>query len=60
MMGLSLEQAAALKEQERAQIPLGRRGIPDDIASWIVRLVDPEAGWMTGQVIAIDGGLGLA
>ncbi|MGB6080795.1 MAG: SDR family oxidoreductase [Xanthobacteraceae bacterium] len=60
MMGLSLEQAASLKEQERAQIPLGRRGIPDDIASWIVRLVDPEAGWMTGQVIAIDGGLGLA
>jgi NAD(P)-dependent dehydrogenase (short-subunit alcohol dehydrogenase family) len=60
MMGLSPEQAAALKEQERAQIPLGRRGIPDDIASGIVRLVDPEAAWMTGQVIAIDGGLGLS
>lgn len=60
MMGLSLEQAASLKEQERAQIPLGRRGIPGDIASWIVHLVDPEAGWMTGQVIAIDGGLGLS
>jgi len=60
MMGLSPEEAASLKEQERAQIPLGRRGIPDDIASWIVRLVDPEAGWMTGQVIAIDGGLGLS
>lgn len=60
MMGLSLEQAAILKEQERAQIPLGRRGIPDDIANWIVRLADPEAGWMTGQVIAIDGGLGLS
>jgi NAD(P)-dependent dehydrogenase (short-subunit alcohol dehydrogenase family) len=60
MMGLSPEQAASLKEQERAQIPLGRRGIPDDIASWITRLVDPEASWMTGQVIAIDGGLGLS
>jgi len=60
MMGLSPEQAASLTEQERAQIPLGRRGIPDDIASWIVRLVDPEASWMTGQVIAIDGGLGLS
>lgn len=60
MMGLSLEQAASLKEQERAQIPLGRRGVPDDIASWIVHLVDAEAGWMTGQVIAIDGGLGLS
>lgn len=60
MMGLSPEQAASLKEQERAQIPLGRRGIPDDIANWIVRLADPEAGWTTGQVIAVDGGLGLS
>lgn len=59
MMGLSPEQAAALKEQERARIPLGRRGIPDDIANWIVRLADPEATWTTGQVITVDGGLQL-
>jgi NAD(P)-dependent dehydrogenase (short-subunit alcohol dehydrogenase family) len=60
MMGLSLEQAAAIKEQERARIPLGRRGVPDDVAEWIVRLVGPASAWTTGQVIAIDGGLGLA
>jgi NAD(P)-dependent dehydrogenase (short-subunit alcohol dehydrogenase family) len=60
MMGLSPEQAAVLKEQERARIPLGRRGIPDDIANWIVRLADPEATWTTGQVITVDGGLELA
>ncbi len=60
MMGLSLEQAAAIKEQERARIPLGRRGVPDDVAEWIVRLVGPASEWMTGQVVAIDGGLGLA
>ncbi|KJC60315.1 ketoreductase [Bradyrhizobium sp. LTSPM299] len=60
MMGLSLEQAAAIKEQERARIPLGRRGVPDDVAEWIVRLVGPGSEWMTGQVVAIDGGLGLA
>jgi NAD(P)-dependent dehydrogenase (short-subunit alcohol dehydrogenase family) len=60
MMGLSLEQAAAIKEQERARIPLGRRGVPDDVAEWIVRLAGPASEWMTGQVVAIDGGLGLA
>jgi NAD(P)-dependent dehydrogenase (short-subunit alcohol dehydrogenase family) len=60
MMGLSLEQAAAIKEQERARIPLGRRGVPDDVAEWIVRLAGPTSEWMTGQVVAIDGGLGLA
>jgi NAD(P)-dependent dehydrogenase (short-subunit alcohol dehydrogenase family) len=59
MMGLSLEEAAAIKEQERARIPLGRRGVPDDVAEWIVRLAGPASDWMTGQVIAVDGGLGL-
>ena len=60
MMGLSLEQAALIREQERARIPLGRRGVPDDIAEWIVQLVGPASEWVTGQVIAVDGGLGLA
>jgi NAD(P)-dependent dehydrogenase (short-subunit alcohol dehydrogenase family) len=60
MMGLSPEQAAAVEEKERTSIPLGRRGVPDDVAEWIVRLAGPASGWMTGQVIAVDGGLGLA
>ena len=60
MMGLSPTQAAAIKEQERERIPLKRRGEPDDVAGWIVRLADPASDWVTGQVIAVDGGLGLA
>jgi len=59
MMGLSLEQAAAIEEQEREQIPLKRRGAPEDIARWIVRLANADADWVTGQVLAADGGLGL-
>ncbi len=59
MMGLTSEQAAAIREQERNRIPLGRRGEPDDVASWIIRLADPASDWITGQVIAVDGGLGL-
>ena len=59
MMRLTSEQAAAVKEQERARMPLGRRGIPEDVAEWIVRLAGSAADWTTGQVIAIDGGLGL-
>ena len=60
MMGLSPEQAAAIKEQERERIPLKRRGNPDDIARWIMSLADPASEWVTGQVIAVDGGLALA
>jgi NAD(P)-dependent dehydrogenase (short-subunit alcohol dehydrogenase family) len=59
MMGLTQGQAAAVKEQERARIPLGRRGVPDDVAEWIVRLAGTASEWVTGQVIAVDGGLGL-
>lgn len=59
MMGLSPEQAAAVEEQERRQIPLGRRGQPEDVARWIVRLADPASDWITGQVLGVDGGLAL-
>jgi NAD(P)-dependent dehydrogenase (short-subunit alcohol dehydrogenase family) len=59
MMQLSAEQAEAVKAQERDRIPLKRRGDPDEIASWILSLADPAASWVTGQVIAVDGGLGL-
>jgi NAD(P)-dependent dehydrogenase (short-subunit alcohol dehydrogenase family) len=60
MMGLSDEQAAAIEAQEREAIPLKRRGKPDDVARWILSLADPASEWVTGQVIAADGGLGLA
>lgn len=58
MMGLSPEQAAAVKAQEREQIPLKRRGNPEEVARWIVQLAEPASAWVTGQVLAVDGGLG--
>jgi len=36
---------------------LGRIGEPNDIASAIEWLLDPEQSWVTGQVIGVDGGL---
>ncbi len=59
MMGLSPQQAAAIEEQEREQIPLKRRGKPEDVARWIVRLASGDADWVTGQVLAVDGGLSI-
>ena len=31
-----------------------------DVARWILSLADPASEWVTGQVVAADGGLGLA
>ena len=44
--------------QERAQwIPMGRIAEPADIASAIAFLASPDAGYITGQVLHVDGGL---
>ena len=58
-MGLSREQAEAVKAQERNAIPLGRRGVPEDIARWIIALASRDADWVTGQVFRVDGGFTL-
>ncbi|MFN5382904.1 MAG: SDR family NAD(P)-dependent oxidoreductase [Alphaproteobacteria bacterium] len=36
---------------------LGRLGKPEDVARAIVFLLDPNNSWITGQVLAVDGGL---
>jgi NAD(P)-dependent dehydrogenase (short-subunit alcohol dehydrogenase family) len=59
MMGLSEEQAEAVKQEERERIPLGRRGNPEEVAHWILWLTDPTVTWVTGQILGVDGGLGL-
>jgi 3-oxoacyl-[acyl-carrier protein] reductase len=47
-------QDAARRIAERAM--LGRIGEPDDIANAVVFFAGPGAGWVTGQVLAVDGG----
>ncbi len=39
-------------------VPLGRVATPEEIAASIVFLASPEAGYITGAVIPVDGGLG--
>jgi meso-butanediol dehydrogenase/(S,S)-butanediol dehydrogenase/diacetyl reductase len=39
-----------------ALVPLGRVGEPEEIARWVWHLVERDAAWVTGAVVAVDGG----
>jgi NAD(P)-dependent dehydrogenase (short-subunit alcohol dehydrogenase family) len=43
-------------EDIRAQIPLGRFGTPEEVAGLVSFLAHPDAAYMTGGVVTIDGG----
>ena len=42
-----------------AQIPLGRLGLPDDVAATVCHLLSADAAYITGQSIHVNGGLNL-
>lgn len=49
----------AQQQSYRAAIPAGRFGSPDDVAAAISFLTSDDAGYISGAVVPIDGGLGM-
>jgi 3-oxoacyl-[acyl-carrier protein] reductase len=48
-----------MREQIAASIPVRRGGLPDDVANTVAFFAAEESGYVTGQVIYVDGGRGL-
>jgi len=46
-----------IKDTIHSKIPLGRTGTPEDIAAAAAFLASPEAAYITGQVLCVDGGI---
>jgi len=58
---LTTEMTEELGEKQRKQIvgrtPMGRMGSSDDVAGAVHFLASDEAGFVTGQVLVVDGGI---
>ncbi len=54
----SITSNEAAEKASVAMHALGRLGEPEDVASAICWLLDPQNSWVTGQVLGVDGGLG--
>ena len=47
------------REEINKRIPLGRKGTAEEVAALIAFLCSPQAGYITGQTIVVDGGMSL-
>ena len=60
---IDTEMNAHLNDEEKTELigrtPLGRLGTPRDVARAVAFLASQEAGFITGQVLGVDGGFGL-
>ena len=49
----------AAREELLSQIPLGRLGAPEEVAAAVAFLAGPQAAYITGQVLCVDGGMAM-
>ncbi len=53
----AMSNEAFSKEQVKAMVPMGRAGLPSEVAALVAFLASDAAGYITGQIIGVNGGL---
>lgn len=56
-IGLTAEQAEQVAAQFASEVPLGRRGKPEEVAAAVLFLASDESSYITGVDLAVDGGM---
>lgn len=51
--------SGAVREKLLSQIPMARLGLPEDVAEAVLFLASDQAGYITGQVLLVDGGMAI-
>ena len=54
--GLTIPDDVPIAPEVMEQIPLGRRGVPADMASACAFLASPDASYISGQTLLVNGG----
>ncbi|MGO9804928.1 MAG: 3-oxoacyl-ACP reductase FabG [Steroidobacteraceae bacterium] len=58
---IDTDMTRALSDEQRSalltRVPLGRLGTPEDIAAAVLFLVSPQAGYITGETLHVNGGM---
>jgi NAD(P)-dependent dehydrogenase (short-subunit alcohol dehydrogenase family) len=56
---MTLSMPERTQQAIKRMIPVGRRGAPDELARAVAFLLDDDAGYITGSVLTVDGGLSM-
>ena len=54
---MTLSMTQEMRDKIIEEIPLGRAGMPEDVAGVVAFLVSGDAEYITGQVIRVNGGI---
>ncbi|MEE3921339.1 SDR family oxidoreductase [Micromonospora sp. BRA006-A] len=55
--GMSAAEYEGFLQHIAVRVPVGRVGRPEEVADWIHRLAQPDAAYLNGTVLTVDGAL---